>query len=59
MALTDRIYTNSYYIQRQDIKSECAATLTKLGKKDGYDDNNNNDLSKYKSLVDWMNKQQV
>jgi very-short-patch-repair endonuclease len=45
-------------VQRQDIKSECAATLAKLSKKDGYDDNCNNDgLSKYKWLIDWMNKQ--
>jgi very-short-patch-repair endonuclease len=46
-------------IGRQDIKSECAATLAKLSKKDGYHDgtNNSNDLSKYKWLIDWMNKQ--
>jgi very-short-patch-repair endonuclease len=42
-------------VERQDIKSECAATLAKLSKKDGYDDNNN-DLSKYKWLIYWMNK---
>ena len=42
-------------VERQDIKSECAATLVKLGKKDSYD--NNNSLSKYKWLIDWMNKQ--
>ena len=48
-------------VERQDIKSECVATLAKLRKKDGYrDDNNNNknnDLSKYKWLIDWLNKQ--
>jgi hypothetical protein len=44
-------------VERQDIKAECAATLVKLSKKDGYDDNNSNDLSKYKWLIDWMNKQ--
>ena len=43
-------------IERQDIKSECAAMLVKLSKKDGYDDKNN-DLSKYRWLIDWMNKQ--
>jgi very-short-patch-repair endonuclease len=42
-------------VERQDIKAECAATLTKLSKKDGYD--NNNGLSKYKWLIDWMKKQ--
>jgi very-short-patch-repair endonuclease len=48
-------------VGRQDIKSECAATLAKLSKKDGYrnDNNNNNVLSKYKWLIDWMNKQQI
>jgi very-short-patch-repair endonuclease len=49
-------------VGRQDIKSECAATLAKLNKKDSYHDNvnnnnNNNDLSKYEWLIDWMNKQ--
>jgi very-short-patch-repair endonuclease len=45
-------------VGRQDIKSECAATLAKLSKKDGYHDGtNNNDLSKYEWLIDWMNKQ--
>jgi very-short-patch-repair endonuclease len=44
-------------VGRQDIKSECAAALAKLSKKDGYDDGtNNNDLSKYEWLIDWMNK---
>jgi hypothetical protein len=28
-------------VERQDIKCERAATLAKLSKKDGYDDNNN------------------
>ena len=51
-------------VGRQDIKSECAATLAKLSKKDGYHDddnnnNNNNGLSKYKWLIDWMDKQQI
>ncbi|HEY6885057.1 MAG TPA: DUF559 domain-containing protein [Nitrososphaeraceae archaeon] len=48
-------------VGRQDIKSECAATLAKLSKKDGYHDgtNNNNGLSKYKWLIDWLNKQQI
>ena len=49
-------------VGRQDIKSECAATLAKLSKKDSYhdgNDDNNNDLSKYKWLIDWMNKQQI
>jgi very-short-patch-repair endonuclease len=41
----------------QDIKSECAAALAKLSKKDGYQDGtNNNNLSKYEWLIDWMNK---
>ena len=30
--------------------------LVNLSKKDGYDDKNN-DLSKYRWLIDWMNKQ--
>jgi very-short-patch-repair endonuclease len=38
-------------VERRDIKSECAAALTKLSKKD-----NNNELSKYDWLVEWMNK---
>jgi hypothetical protein len=42
-------------VERLDIKSECAATLTKLSKKD--DQNNNNELSKYNWLIEWMNKQ--
>jgi very-short-patch-repair endonuclease len=48
-------------VERQDIKSECAATLAKLSKKDGYHDdtNSNNGLSKYKWLIDWLNKQQI
>jgi very-short-patch-repair endonuclease len=44
----------------QDIKSECAEVIAKLSKKDGYhDDTNNNDLSKYEWLIDWMNKQYI
>ena len=47
-------------VGRQDIKSECAATFVKLSKKDSYHDGtNNNGLSKYKWLIDWMNKQQI
>jgi very-short-patch-repair endonuclease len=47
-------------VGRQDIKSECAATLAKLNKKDYNDStNNNNGLSKYKWLMDWLNKQQM
>lgn len=48
-------------VERQDIKSECAATLSKLSKKNGYhhDINNNNGLSKYKWLIDWLNKQRI
>ena len=47
-------------VGRQDIKSECAAVLAKLSKKDGYHDGtNNNDLSKYEWLIDWMNKQYI
>ncbi|HJT48822.1 MAG TPA: DUF559 domain-containing protein [Nitrososphaeraceae archaeon] len=50
-------------VGKQDIKSECAATLAKLSKKDSYQDDfnnyNNNDLSKYEWLIDWMNKQQI
>jgi very-short-patch-repair endonuclease len=47
-------------VGRQDIKSECAAVLAKLSKKDGYHDStNNNDLSKYEWLIDWMNKQYI
>ena len=42
-------------VERLDIKTECAATLTKLSKKDDY--NNNNELSKYNWLIEWMNKQ--
>ena len=44
-------------VEKQDIKSECAATLTKRREKDGYDDSKNNTLSKYKWLIDWMNKE--
>lgn len=40
-------------VELRDIKSECAATLTKLSKKD---DDNNNELSKYNWLIEWMNK---
>jgi very-short-patch-repair endonuclease len=40
-------------VEKQDIKSECAATLTKLSKK--YDDNTY-ELSKYDWLIEWMNK---
>ena len=49
-------------VGRQDIKSECAATLAKLSKKDSChdgSDNSNNGLSKYKWLIDWLNKQQI
>lgn len=48
-------------VGRQDIKSECAATLAKLSKKDDadHDGTNNNGLSKYKWLIDWLNKQQI
>ena len=48
-------------VGRQDIKSECAATLAKLRKKDDadHDGTNNNGLSKYKWLIDWLNKQQI
>jgi very-short-patch-repair endonuclease len=42
-------------VERRDIKSECAARLTKLRKTD--DQNNNNELSKYNWLIEWMNKQ--
>jgi hypothetical protein len=39
-------------VGRQDIKSECAAALAKLSKKDGYHDGtNNNDLSKMNGLL--------
>jgi hypothetical protein len=44
-------------VERRDIKAECAATLTKLSKKDDYNNNNNNELSKYNWLIEWMNKQ--
>jgi hypothetical protein len=40
-------------VELRDIKSECAATLTKVSKKD---DDNNNELSKYNWLIEWMNK---
>jgi very-short-patch-repair endonuclease len=40
-------------VEKEDIKSECAATLTKLSKK--YDDNTH-ELSKYDWLIEWMNK---
>lgn len=40
-------------VERRDIKSECAATLTKLSKID--DDSNK--LSKYNWLIKWINKQ--
>jgi very-short-patch-repair endonuclease len=48
-------------VGREDIKSECAATLAKLSKRDDADHDgiNNNDLSKYKWLIDWLNKQQI
>jgi hypothetical protein len=47
-------------VGRQDIKSECAVLLAKLSKKDGYHDGtNNNNLSKYEWLIDWMNKQYI
>jgi len=41
-------------VERQDIKSECAATLTKLSK---IHDDNNNELSRYNWLIEWMNRQ--
>jgi very-short-patch-repair endonuclease len=44
-------------VGREDIKSECAATLAKLSKKDSYHDGTG--LSKYKWLIDWLNKQQI
>jgi hypothetical protein len=40
-------------VEKEDIKSECASTLTKLSKK--YDDNTH-ELSKYDWLIEWMNK---
>ena len=40
-------------VQRQDIKTECAATLTKPCKKGSH---NNYELSKYNWLIEWMNK---
>jgi very-short-patch-repair endonuclease len=40
-------------VEKEDIKSECAATLTKLSKK--YDDNTH-ELSKYDWLIEWTNK---
>jgi very-short-patch-repair endonuclease len=40
-------------VERRDIKSECAATLAKISKKDDDDDNV---LSKYNWLIEWMNK---
>jgi very-short-patch-repair endonuclease len=40
-------------VELRDIKSECAATLTKVSKKD---DDDNNELSKYNWLIEWMNK---
>jgi very-short-patch-repair endonuclease len=40
-------------VEIRDIKSECAATLTKVSKKD---DDDNNELSKYNWLIEWMNK---
>jgi hypothetical protein len=44
-------------VGREDIKSECAATLAILSKKDSYHDGTG--LSKYKWLIDWLNKQQI
>jgi len=38
-------------VERRDIKSECAAALTKLSKKD-----NNNELSKYDWIIEWINR---
>jgi very-short-patch-repair endonuclease len=40
-------------VERQDIKSECAATLTKVIKKYNH---NNYELSKYNWLIEWVNK---
>jgi len=40
-------------VEPRDIKSECAATLTKVSKKD---EDDNNELSKYNWLIEWMNK---
>jgi very-short-patch-repair endonuclease len=40
-------------VEKEDIKSECAATLTNLSKK--YDDNTH-ELPKYDWLIEWMNK---
>lgn len=40
-------------VELRDIKSECAATLTKVSKKH---DDDNNELSKYNWLIEWMNK---
>jgi very-short-patch-repair endonuclease len=40
-------------VELRDIKSECAATLTKVSKKD---DDDQNELSKYNWLIEWMNK---
>ena len=44
-------------VGREDIKSECAATIARLSKKDSYHDGIG--LSKYKWLIDWLNKQQI
>jgi hypothetical protein len=41
-------------VEGRDIKSECAATLTKLSKKDNH--NNNYELSKYNWLIEWVDK---
>jgi very-short-patch-repair endonuclease len=37
-------------VERQEIKSECSATFKKFGKED-------NELSKYKWLIEWIDKQ--
>ena len=45
-------------VEREDIKSECTAMLTRLSKRGNYDNNNNNnnyELSKYNWLIAWMN----
>jgi hypothetical protein len=41
-------------VERQDMKSECDATLTKLSKKDNH--NNNYQLLKYNRLIEWVSK---
>jgi hypothetical protein len=41
-------------VERLDIKSECAVTLTKLSKKEIHNDY---ELLRYNWLIEWMNKQ--